>query len=137
MDDQENKYEKTFITGKLGLSLIKDKKNEVVDSGKKFKIVVEHGELFLECIDTFEEIFEVKKDLVEKLELTNILDPYMFDNHRDIVNAMFETYFDIGENYLKKFYNEKESSLIKTEARERVERKYGIGQQSTRATIVE
>jgi hypothetical protein len=102
LDDQENKYEKIFTTGKLGLSLIKDKTNELVDNGKKFKIVVDHGELFLECIDTFEEIFEVKKDLVEKLELTNILDPYMFDNHRDIVNAMFEVYFDVGENYLKK-----------------------------------
>ena len=85
----ENKFEKTFKTGNLGISLLKkDKAN-----GKEFKIMVEHGELYLSCIDSFEEIFEVKRDLVEKVELTNVLDPYMFDNHRDIVNAMFEVYF--------------------------------------------
>jgi hypothetical protein len=45
-----------FTTGQLGISLIKDKKT-VNDNGKQFRIVVEHGELFLECIDSFEEIF--------------------------------------------------------------------------------
>ena len=92
--NDENKYEKVFTTGKLGLSLIK-KGGE--DTGKKFKIIVEHGDLYLECIDSFEEIFEIKRDLLDKVELTQILDPYMFDNHRDIVNAMFEVYFQIGE----------------------------------------
>ena len=127
----ENKFEKTFKTGNLGISLLKkDKPN-----GKEFKIIVEHGELYLSCIDSFEEIFEVKRDLVEKVELTNVLDPYMFDNHRDIVNAMFEVYFEMGEKYLNKFYDPKEGNKIKLEAQERVEKKYGIGKYNP--TIVE
>lgn len=64
--------------------------------GKRFKVIVDHGELYLECIDTFEEIFEIDKKLVEDIELTNILDPYLFSNHRDIINALFEVYYDIG-----------------------------------------
>ena len=46
--------------------------------GKQFKIIVDHGELYLECIDGFEEIFEVDKALVQDIELTSILDPYLF-----------------------------------------------------------
>ena len=73
------------------------------EDGKKFKIIVDHGELYLECIDPFEEIFEVNRSLVENVELTNILDPYMFENHRDIINALFEVYYEIGDKYLEKF----------------------------------
>ena len=51
----------------------------------------------------------------------------MFENHRDIINAMFEVYFDIGEAYLKEYYDEKEVNKIKDEAKDRVERQYGIG----------
>ena len=43
----------------------------------------------MQCIDPFEEIFEVSRDMVEGLELTQILDPYLFDNHQDITNALF------------------------------------------------
>ena len=39
--------------------------------------------------------------MVEGLELTEILDPYMFDNHKDIVNALFEVYYDLSNEYLK------------------------------------
>ena len=49
----------------------------------------------------------------------------MFDNHRDIVNAMFEVYYEIGEDYLKKYYDPLEGTKIKIEAQERVEKKYG------------
>ena len=104
------------------------------DSGKRFKIVVEHGELYLECIDKFEDIFEISQDLInpkdrkdQKVELTDVLDPYLFENHRDIVNALFEVYFDVSEIYLKRFYDEHASQRIRSEARERVERRYQIG----------
>jgi len=56
--------------------------------------------MYLECIDSFEDIFEISKELIEGLELTDILDPYLFENHRDIVNALFEVYYDIGEVYM-------------------------------------
>lgn len=127
----QNKFEKKFKTGNLGISLLKKEKA----AGKEFQIIVEHGELYLNCIDSFEEIFEVKRDLVEKVELTNVLDPYMFDNHRDIVNAMFEVYYEIGQQYLDKFYDPQEGNKIKLEAQERVEKKYGIGKYNP--TIVE
>ena len=81
--------------------------------------------MYLECIDSFDEIFEINKDLIQELELTDILDPYLFDNHRDIINALFEVYYDIGENYLNKFYDEKQVNKIKDEARDKVEKQYG------------
>ena len=65
--------------------------------------------------------------MVENIELTQILDPYLFENHRDIINALFEVYYNIGDIYLEKFYNQEESSKLRDEAVERVEQKYGIG----------
>ena len=67
----------------------------------KFKIIVEDGELYLQCIDPFEEIFEISKSQIENLELTELLDPFMFDSHRDIINALFEVYYELSEQYLK------------------------------------
>ena len=92
------KYEKSFVTGDIGLSLFRSTANDGENKiqGKKFKVIVDHGELYLECVDPFEEIFEIDKKLVEDIELTNILDPYLFSNHRDIINALFEVYYDIG-----------------------------------------
>ena len=83
--------------------------------------------MYLECIDDFEEIFEIRKDIIKGLELTDILDPFMFDNHRDIINAMFEVYFDMGNLYLAAFYDEKEVGSIQAEAVDRVEKQYGLG----------
>jgi hypothetical protein len=63
LDDDEKRYEKTFT---------------MKDSGKRFKVIVEHGELYIECIDSFEEIFEVGKEMIQNVEIINILDPYLF-----------------------------------------------------------
>ena len=84
--------------------------------GKAFKVVVEHGELYLECVDSFEEIFEISKDFIgkddKKVELTDVLDPYLFENHRDIVNALFEVYFDVSNLYLNEF-DDKKANRVK------------------------
>ena len=57
---------------------------------------MEDGELFLQCIDPFEEIFEISRKSIEDLELTELLDPFMFDNHREIINALFEVYYTVS-----------------------------------------
>jgi len=50
-----NRYEKVFSTTNLDFnSIVKKKKSTDPEQGKRFKIVVDHGELFLECIDPFE-----------------------------------------------------------------------------------
>ena len=67
----------------------------------KFKVIVEDGELYLQCIDKFEEIFEISREAIEHLELTELLDPFMFDSHRDIINALFEVYYSLSQEYLK------------------------------------
>ena len=41
------------------------------------------------------------------MELTDFLNPYLFENHRDVINALFEVYYDLGNLYIKKFYFEK------------------------------
>lgn len=56
--EDAHRYEKEFETGSVGLSMIMGKKARKQE-GKKFRVVVEHGELYLECIDPFEEIFEI------------------------------------------------------------------------------
>ena len=74
MGDNSNTIEREFKTGEIGI----EKKGDV--NGKRFKIVVEHGQLYLDCIDSFEEVFEVNRKMYdsEKTELTSILSPYMF-----------------------------------------------------------
>lgn len=123
-NDTSNTIEKTFKTGQVGL-----KKQEDESKGKEFKIIVEHGELYLECVDSFEEVFEINKKMIdsEKTELTSILDAYLFQNHRDIINAMFEVYYGVGETYMKDFHNVEVSNEIKDAARDRVEKKHRIG----------
>lgn len=54
----------------------------------------------MHCIDPFEQVFEISKSSVENLELTDILDPSIFENHRDIVNSLFEVYYDLSNQYV-------------------------------------
>jgi len=58
----------------------------------------------LSCIDKFEEIFEISRELVSDMELTDILDPNMFENHKDITNALFDVYLDLGKEYIRTKY---------------------------------
>ena len=51
--------------------------------------MVDEGELFLQCVDSFEEVFEIKREAIENLELMEILEPTLFDSHKDIINALF------------------------------------------------
>lgn len=79
---------------------VKETKAEEAEKMLKFKIIVEDGELFLQCIDPFEQIFEISRQSIENLELTELLDPFMFESHKDIVNALFEVYYSLSEDYL-------------------------------------
>ena len=65
--------------------------------------------------------------MVENIELTSLLEPQLFENHRDIINALFQVYFEIGEEYLHQFWDEKQANIIKEIAKNKVEKKYGIG----------
>ena len=67
----------------------------------------------MECVDTFEEIFELNQKLTEGIDLTELLDPYLFTNHRDIVNALFEVYYDISELYMEKLHDPQTKYKIK------------------------
>ena len=62
----DKKYEKLFETGKIGLE-----KNKGKHEAKKFKVIIDHGELYVECIDSFEEIFEISHKLVFPNQLDN------------------------------------------------------------------
>jgi len=73
--------------------------------GARFRIIVEEGEVFFQCVDTFEDVFKVSKDLVEHLEITELLDPFLFDNHKDIINALFLVYYELSNQYLDEFYH--------------------------------
>lgn len=108
-----NRYEKEFVTSN---------KNEKLR--KRFKVIVEDGKVFLQCIDSFEDIFELSREIVEDLELTDILDPYLFDNHRDILNALFEVYYELANQYIQKYYFE--STEIRDKAKEKVRKKFGL-----------
>ena len=91
---------------------MKETKEDEAKKMLKFKIIVEEGELYLQCIDPFEQIFEISKDAIENLELTDLLDPFMFDSHRDIINALFEVYYHLSQEYLRVSNN----SLDETES---------------------
>jgi hypothetical protein len=57
-------------------------------------------------------IFPDKKQTESKIELTDILDPYLFESHRDIVNALFEVYYEVGDIYLQEFYDVKKGNSL-------------------------
>ena len=50
-------------------------------------------------------MFHVSKELIAHLELTEILDPFLFENHKDIVNAWFFIYYDLSQTYLEECFN--------------------------------
>jgi hypothetical protein len=76
-----------------------------VRGGKRFKLIVDDGQVYLKCIDKFEDIFEVSRDVVGKnIELTDLLEPSIFDSHKEVVNALFEVYYDLGTQYVQNFY---------------------------------
>jgi hypothetical protein len=83
----------------------------------RFRIIVDEGKVFLKCLDPFEEIMEVNKSVLEEMELTEILDPYTFDNHRDVIDSFFTVYKDICELYV----NDKDAGGLKGEKNELLE----------------
>jgi hypothetical protein len=117
--------------------MIMNKENKKKE-GKKFRVIVEHGELYLECIDSFEEIFEISQEYVsaadKRVELTDILDPYLFENHRDIVNALFEVYYDVSEDYLK-LHDKESSKAINNAAKESVSKRFGLDGATEREVV--
>lgn len=85
---------------------------EPAKKGARFKIIVEDGEVFFQCIDSFEDVFKVSKELVEHLEITEILDPFLFDNHKDIINALFLVYYELSNNYVDEFYHKPRQAAL-------------------------
>jgi hypothetical protein len=43
-------------------------REEVV--GKRYTVIVEGGQIYLQCIDTFEEVFGISRESVQGVELT-------------------------------------------------------------------
>ena len=62
------------------------------------------------------------------------MDPYLFENHRDIVNALFEVYYDVSESYLK-LYDEDNAKSIKNAAKDSVQKRYGLDSSTEREVV--
>jgi len=41
------------------------------------------------------------------MEFIDVLDPFIFQNHKSVVNALFLVYYDLSQSYLQKEYFEK------------------------------
>lgn len=110
-ENNTNKYEREFV----------------INGGKRLRFIVDDGQVFLQCIDKFEDIFEVSREILGKeLELTEILDPSMFDSHKEVVNALYQVYHDLGTLYVQKHYFVKMSTKIKDEATKKIRDKYNL-----------
>lgn len=79
----------------------------------------------MQTIDSFEEVFEVSRSMVEGLELTEILDPILFDNHKDITNALFEVYYDLSMSYLE-LHGQNIPKTLSEQARDKIAKKYEL-----------
>lgn len=122
-DTGDNKYERMCIVGKS--------KNKL-----QFKIIVKDAQIYLKCIDKFEDIFELSKDLIKDVELTDILEPQLFDNHRDIVNSLFDVYRDLAQEYVDVKYKKAGgkveggkkavTNVATQEAKLKIAQKYGL-----------
>jgi hypothetical protein len=90
---------------------MKLKPKKGVDTGKRYTVIVEGGQIYLQCIDPFEEVFEISRDMIEGVELTTMLDPFLFDNHKDVTNALFEVYYDLSNEYIEKCGDPKHKTI--------------------------
>jgi len=52
--------------------------------GNKYQVAIEDSELFINCIDDFENIFEFKKDVLLDNNLMDVLSPEDFASHKKI-----------------------------------------------------
>lgn len=54
----------------------------------------------------------------------------MFESHRDIINALFEVYYSLSQDYLKVFLYDKqkdlESSSLQDRATQKLRQKYNL-----------
>ena len=50
----------------------------------------------------------------------------MFESHKEVVNALFDVYHDLGTLYCERQYFEKNSTKIQEEAKKKVMEKYGL-----------
>jgi hypothetical protein len=108
-----------------------------VRGGKRFKLIVDQGQVFLQCIDRFEDIFEVSREIVGRdIELTDLLEPGMFDSHKEVVNALFEVYHELGTQYCQKMYFAS-ANKVKEEAEGKVRERYGINKTTEDSMIEE
>ena len=49
--------------------------------------------------------------MIEGVELTTMLDPFLFDNHKDVTNALFEVYYDLSNEYIEKCGDPKHKTI--------------------------
>ena len=59
----------------------------------------------------------------------DVLEPTLFDNHKDIINALFQIYFELSNLYMQRCYYDKQNnggSSVKEKAEEKVREKYGL-----------
>lgn len=66
----------------------------------RFKIVVQEGKVFVKCIDSFEDVFQVSKQLLKDAELIEILTPNTFDSHKEVLDAFFDVYKIVVKDYV-------------------------------------
>ena len=78
--------------------------------GKQFKIIVDGGEVYLVTVDSFEDVFEISRDVIKGFEFLDILDPFIFDNHKAVVCALFQVYQDLSTEYIEKEYYKKRAA---------------------------
>jgi hypothetical protein len=57
--------------------------------GKRFKVIIQGGETYIQATDSFEEVFGMSKSAVDGVELIEVLDPFLFDTHKDVIRALF------------------------------------------------
>ncbi len=53
-----------------------------------------------------------------------MLEPSLFESHKQVVNALFEVYYDLGTEYVKTQYFAK--NKIKEEATKKIRERYGL-----------
>jgi len=81
-DPEIIKFELEYLNKKV----YKDgyKREFETSKGNKYQVAIEDSELFINCIDDFENIFEFKKDVLLDNNLMDVLSPEDFASHKKI-----------------------------------------------------
>lgn len=98
-------------------------KEFTISDGLRYEIVLKESSVFVNCIDSFEDILGLSSSILEDNDFLDILDPNNFSEHEKIIGSMLEMVSIAQKEYAKTF---KPNNKLKEKAMKKLTDKYDL-----------